>query len=89
MPALLFKKAVQNKTTEKLWSLQEMGASDGEPDVVDDNQQTGVITFYDCSAESPKDRRSICYDQKALDSRKAHKSADSAMNMAAEMGSNC
>lgn len=70
----------------KLWSLHEMEASGGEPDVVDDNQQSGVITFYDCSAESPKDRRSICYDREALDSRKAHKPEDSAMDMAAEMG---
>lgn len=71
---------------EKLWSLHEMEASGGEPDVVSNNPQTGTFTFYDCSAESPKGRRSICYDREALEARKANKPAGSAMDMAAEMG---
>jgi len=71
---------------EKLWSLHEMERSGGEPDVVGHNIKTGEYIFYDCSAESPKGRRSLCYDREALDSRKEHKPKDSATNMAAAMG---
>lgn len=74
----------------KLWSLDEMEISGGEPDVVVPvaigNQKTGEYIFYDCSEESPKGRRSICYDHEALEARKEHKPADSAVNMASEMG---
>lgn len=70
----------------KLWSLNEMETTGGEPDVVGQDKKTGEYIFYDCSAESPKDRRSICYDRKALDARKEHKPANSAMDMAAAMG---
>ena len=72
--------------TEKLWSLNEMERTGGEPDVVGYDNKTNEFLFYDCSSETPKERRSICYDQQALDSRKEHKPKDSAMNMAAEMG---
>src|ERR1700680_1534650 len=72
--------------TEKLWSLNEMERTGGEPDVVGHDKKTGEYIFYDCSAESPKDRRSVCYDREALDSRKEHKPADSAIGMAAAMG---
>lgn len=72
--------------TEKLWSLNEMERTGGEPDVVGYDKKTGEFIFYDCSAESPKDRRSICYDNEALESRKEHKPKNSAMGMAAEMG---
>src|SRR5439155_22460962 len=71
---------------EKLWSLNEMERTDGEPDVVGHDKKTSEYIFYDWSAESPKDRRSVCYDHEALDSRKEHKPKDSAMNMAAAMG---
>jgi hypothetical protein len=71
---------------EKLWSLHEMERTGGEPDVVGQDKKTGEYIFYDCSAETPKGRRSICYDREALDSRKEHKPADSAMDMAAAMG---
>jgi len=71
---------------EKLWSLNEMERTGGEPDVVDHDKKTGEYIFYDCSAESPKGRRSICYDREALDSRKEHKPKDSATAMAADMG---
>jgi hypothetical protein len=70
----------------KLWSLNEMEITDGEPDVVGYDKKAGEYIFYDCSAESPKGRRSICYDHQALESRKEHKPADSAVNMAADMG---
>ena len=70
----------------KLWSLNEMEETGGEPDVVGFDEKTGEFLFYDCVAESPKGRRSICYDQDALDSRKENKPKNSAMNMAAEMG---
>ncbi len=70
----------------KLWSLNAMESSGGEPDVVGVDKKTGEYIFFDCSAESPKDRRSVCYDHEALEKRKEHKPADSAMNMAAEMG---
>src|SRR5687768_13018523 len=70
---------------EKLWSLQEMERTGGEPDVIGHDKKTGEYIFYDCSAESPKGRRSICYDQAALNARKENKPANSAINMAAEM----
>jgi Protein of unknown function (DUF4256) len=70
----------------KLWSLDEMEATGGEPDVVDFDKATGEYIFYDCAAESPKARRSICYDRAALNSRKEHKPANSATDMADEMG---
>lgn len=71
---------------EKLWSLNEMEATGGEPDVVGFDKKTGEYFFYDCSAETPKGRRSICYDRQALDARKEHKPRDSAMDMAAAIG---
>src|SRR5438034_7609433 len=67
---------------EKLWSLTEMERTGGEPDVVGHDKRTGEYIFYDCSAESPKGRRSVCYDHEALESRKEHKQKDSTMNMA-------
>ena len=73
-------------TTEKLWSLHEMERTGGEPDVVGHDKKTGEFIFYDCSAESPKERRSLCYDREALDGRKEHKPADSAMDMVTAMG---
>ena len=72
--------------TEKLWSLDKMEETGGEPDVVGIDKKTGEYIFYDCSTESPKDRRSLCYDHEALESRKEHKPKDSAINMAVEMG---
>lgn len=71
---------------EKLWSLHEMEKTGGEPDVVGHDKKTGEYIFYDCSAESPKGRRSLCYDHEALEARKEHKPEDSAINMAADMG---
>lgn len=71
---------------EKLWSLYEMERTGGEPDVVGFDKNTDEYLFYDCSAESPKDRRSICYDRKALESRKENKPKNNAVSMAAEMG---
>lgn len=71
---------------EKLLSLYEMEATGGEPDVVGEDRDTGEYIFYDCSAESPKGRRSVCYDREALDSRKNHKPENSAMDMANAMG---
>ena len=73
-------------TTQKLWSLNEMEMTGGEPDVVGHDKVTGEYIFYDCSAESPKGRRSLCYDRQALDERKEHKPANSAIDMAAAMG---
>ena len=61
------------KNTDKLWSLNEMERTGGEPDVVGYDKKTGEYIFYDCSAESPKSRRSVCYDRKAMESRKEHK----------------
>jgi len=72
--------------TKKLRSLNEMEVSGGEPDVVAHDKKTGEYVFYDCSAESPKGRRSLCYDRQALDARKENKPKDSAMDMAAAMG---
>lgn len=74
------------KNPDKLWSLDEMETTGGEPDVVGYDKATGEYLFYDCSAETPKGRRSICYDHQALESRKEHKPKDSALNMAADMG---
>lgn len=71
---------------EKLWSLQQMEASEGEPDVIGYDKQTDSYWFVDCSPESPAGRRSCCYDPEALESRKVNKPADSALNIAAEMG---
>jgi len=72
--------------SEKLYSLNEMEITGGEPDVVGHDKKTDEYIFYDCSAESPKERRSICYDHEALEKRKEHKPEDSAINMAADMG---
>src|SRR5260370_27438191 len=71
---------------EKLWSLNEMERTGGEPDVVGHDKKTGEHIFYDCSAESPKGRRSVCYDREAQESRKEHKPEDNAIDMAAAMG---
>ena len=79
-------KAKLEAHTEKLWSLNEMERTGGEPDVVGHDKKSGEYIFYDCSAESPKDRRSVCYDPEALESRKEHKPADNAIGMAAAMG---
>jgi hypothetical protein len=72
--------------TEKLWSLNEMERTGGEPDVVGHDKKTDEYIFYDCSAESPKSRRSVCYDREALDARKEFKPKDSAIDMATAMG---
>ena len=72
--------------TEKLWSLYEMEKTGGEPDVVGFDEKTGETLFYDCSAESPKGRRSICYDREGLESRKEYKPENNATDMAAAMG---
>ncbi len=77
---------LENAPAEKLWSLSEMEITGGEPDVVSHDPATGEFIFYDCSAESPKGRRSICYDHEALEARKENKPENSAINMAAEMG---
>jgi len=71
---------------EKLWSLHEMETTGGEPDVIGHDKGTGEYIFYDCSAESPKGRRSVCYDREALEARKENKPKDSAVNMATAMG---
>lgn len=71
---------------EKLWSLNEMEGTGGEPDVVGFDKKSGEFIFFDCSPESPRGRRSVCYDQTALDSRKEHKPKHSAIGMATEMG---
>ena len=72
--------------TEKLWSLNEMERTGGEPDIVGHDKKTGQYIFYDCSAESPNGRRSFCYDNEALESRKEHKPKSSAIDMATAMG---
>ena len=72
--------------TEKLWSLNEMEVTGGEPDVVGYDKELDEYIFYDCSLESPKGRRSVCYDREALESRKKHKPETSAIDMAADMG---
>jgi hypothetical protein len=71
---------------DKLWSLNEMERTGGEPDVVGHDKKTGEYILYDCSAESPKGRRRVCYDREALESRKEHKPEDNALDMAAAMG---
>jgi hypothetical protein len=71
---------------QKLWSLHQMETTGGEPDVVGHDKQSGEFIFYDCSAESPKGRRSVCYDREGLESRKEHKPANNAVDMAAAMG---
>jgi Protein of unknown function (DUF4256) len=71
---------------EKLWSLHEMERTGGEPDVIGHDKKTGEFIFYDCSEESPKGRRSVCYDHEALESRKENKPANSATQMADDMG---
>ncbi len=72
--------------TDKLWSLHEMEVTGGEPDVVGYDKTTAEFIFYDCSAETPKGRRSVCYDREALESRKKHKPENSVLDMAADMG---
>ena len=71
---------------EKLWSLNEMERTGGEPDVVGHDKKTGEYIFFDCSAESPKNRTSLCYDREGLESRKEHKPKNTAIDMAAAMG---
>src|SRR5437660_5517306 len=71
---------------EKLWSLHEMERTGGEPDVVSHDKKTGEYIFYDCAAESPKDRRSLCYDRAALDARKENKPKGNALEMAEAIG---
>jgi hypothetical protein len=78
--------AKMEKNADKLWSLDEMEKTGGEPDVVGYDKDTGEFIFYDCSAESPTGRRSLCYDRAALDSRKEFKPANSAVDMATSMG---
>ncbi len=73
------------KSSEKLWSLNQMEITGGEPDVVHENKSSQII-FYDCASESPKERRSFCYDHEALESRKEYKPKNSALGMAAQMG---
>jgi hypothetical protein len=79
-------KAKLEANIEKLWSLSEMERTGGEPDVVGHDQKTGEYIFFDCSAESPQGRTSVCYDREGLDSRKEHKPENNAMDMAAAMG---
>ena len=79
-------KARLEANTEKLWSLNEMERTGGEPDVVGQDKKTGEYVFYDCSPESPKGRASVCYDREGLESRKEHKPKNSATDMAAAMG---
>jgi hypothetical protein len=71
---------------EKLWSLNKMEQTGGEPDVIDGDNKTDEYIFYDCSQQSPNGRRSVCYDREALESRKEHKPEDNAIDMAAAMG---
>ena len=79
-------KAKLEGNIEKLYSLNEMEITGGEPDVIGHDKKSGEYVFYDCSSESPKERRSLCYDHQALEKRKEHKPEDSAINMAADMG---
>lgn len=71
---------------DRLWSLHEMERTGGEPDVVGQDKKTGMFLFFDCSAETPKGRTSVCYDREGLESRKEHKPKDTAMDMATAMG---
>ena len=77
-----------DQNENKLWSLFEMERTGGEPDVVLQDEKTGEVIFYDCSTESPKGRRSVCYDRQGLESRKEHKPKNSAMDLALELGIN-
>jgi len=86
LDGLEYKEGKLEADVEKLWSLNETERTGGEPDVVGHDKRTGEYIFYDCSAESPKDRRSVCYDREALESRKEHKPEDNALDMAAAMG---
>lgn len=79
-------KAKLEANSEKLWSLNEMEKTGGEPDVVGHDKKTGEYIFFDCSPESPKGRTSLCYDREALESRKEYKPKNSAMDMAGAMG---
>jgi hypothetical protein len=79
-------RATLEANPEKLWSLSEMERTDGEPDVVGYDKKSAEYVFHDCAAESPKGRRSVCYDREALESRKAHKPDNTALDMAAAMG---
>jgi hypothetical protein len=79
-------KARLEANTEKLWSLNEMERTGGEPDVVGHDKRTGEYIFFDCSAETPKGRTSVCYDREGLESRKEHRPKNTAMDMAAAMG---
>ena len=79
-------KLIRESSGEKLWSLNEMERTGGEPDVVGYDSKTGEYVFYDCSTESPKGRRSLCYDREAWESRKEHKPENTAIDMAAAMG---
>jgi hypothetical protein len=79
-------KAKLETNSEKLWSLSEMERTGGEPDVIGHDKKTGEYIFFDCSPETPKGRRNICYDREALDSRREHKPRNSAMDIAAAMG---
>ncbi len=79
-------KAKVEANPEKLWSLNEMEESGGEPDVVGQDQKTGEFIFFDCSPESPKGRVAVCYDREGLESRKEHKPANNAVDLAAAMG---
>lgn len=74
------------RNSEKLWSLHEMERTGGEPDVVGFDEKTGKYVFYDCSPETPQDRRNLCYDRQALNARKEHKPRDCATDVAADMG---
>jgi hypothetical protein len=75
-----------NANPEKLWSINEMEITEGEPDVVSDDDNANEIVFFDCSPESPKGRRSLCYDREALNSRKEHKPQNSVLDLANAMG---
>src|SRR5258707_11315718 len=79
-------KAKLEANAEKLWSLHEMERTGGEPDLVGHDKKTGEYVFYYCSAESPKSRASVCYDREGLESRKEHKPANNALDMAGAMG---
>jgi hypothetical protein len=79
-------KAKLEANAAKLWSLHEMESTGGEPDVVGHDKKTGEYIFYDCSAESPQGRRSVCYDRKGLESRKEHRPENNAVDMATAMG---
>src|SRR5690349_21939564 len=79
-------KARLEKRKEKLWSLNEMEATGGEPDVVGQDKKSGEFIFFDCSEETPKGRRSLCYDRDGLESRKEHRPENSAVDMAFDMG---